>query len=168
MKRPSLRAALLGALLSMMAVQPLAARDNLAVVEGWAAFRDPQAPRCYAISEPVGPARRDAQWKPFASIGYWPRQGVRGQINIRLSRALRPGTEAILAIGGQRFRLVGGGADVWAQDRQDDAAILAAMRSGSRMLVAGASTSGRFVDDYRLRGAATAIDAAALGCARLR
>ena len=153
----------------MAAVQPLGARESLAVVERWGAFRDPETSRCYAISQPVGRARRDAQWEAFAAVGYWPRQGVRGQINIRLSRALKQGSEAVLVIGGQRFRLIGGGADVWAQDRQGDAAILAAMRSGNRMLVAGVSASGaRFVDDYRLRGAATAIDAAALGCARMR
>lgn len=168
MNRPIMGVLFAGAICAA-GIQPLSARDSLGVVERWGAFRDPATPRCYAISEPVTLPRRDAQWKPFASVGYWPRRGVRGQINIRLSRALKPGTDAVLAVDGQRFALVGGGADVWARDRQDDAAILAALRSGSRMLVGGVSEKGnRFADEYQLRGAATAIDAAALGCARLK
>lgn len=169
MNRLTLQTVIIGMALSMTAPGSSLARDSLAVVERWAAFRDPATPRCYAISQPVTLPRWDARWKPFASVGYWPRQGVRGQINIRLSRALRPGSEAVLVIGNQRFPLVGGGADVWARDRQGDAAMLAAMRSGNRMLVGGISEKGnRFVDAYQLRGAATAIDAAALGCARIR
>lgn len=47
-----------------------------------------------------------------------------------------------------------------------DAAIIAAMRSAPSMSVASSTASGRAIaDTYRLRGAATAIDAAALGCA---
>ncbi len=148
---------------------PALARDALGAFDRWGAFRDPQAGRCYAISEPVAPSTRKGAWKPFAAVGFWPRQGVRGQINIRLSRELKPGTRAALLVGEQRFVLAGGGADVWAVDRQGDAAILAALRSGSRMIVGGVSVNGtRFADQYQLRGAATAIDAAALGCARIK
>ena len=43
------------------------------------------------------------------------------------------------------------------------------MRSASSMSVSSVGANGRaFADSYALRGAATAIDAAALGCARLR
>ncbi len=72
-------------------------------------------------------------------------------------------------MGEQRVALKGCGADVWAADRKADAAILAALRSGRLMSVAGrAKAGGTFTDRYDLRGAATAIDAAALGCARVR
>ena len=54
-------------------------------------------------------------------------------------------------------------------DARMDAAIVAAMRSAPSMSVESrAETGGAIADTYRLRGAATAIDAAALGCARLR
>lgn len=148
---------------------PVLARDALGAFERWGAFRDSEAGRCYAISEPVAPSTRKGRWKPFAAVGFWPKQGVRGQINIRLSRELKPGTRAALLVGEQRFALAGGGADVWAVDRQGDAAILAALRSGNRMIVGGVAANGaRFADLYQLRGAATAIDAAALGCARIK
>jgi hypothetical protein len=147
---------------------PAPARDTLGVFERWGAFRDPAQGRCYAIARGsgLGASRR---WQPFAAVGYWPRQGVRGQINIRLSRELAPGAPASLTVGGRSFALTGGAADVWARDRRDDAAIVAAIRGGGALIVQGRSKTGEsFSDRYELRGAATAIDAAAFGCARVK
>ena len=49
------------------------------------------------------------------------------------------------------------------------ATIAASMRAAPSMSVECGTPDGRAIaDTYRLRGAATAIDAAALGCARLR
>lgn len=144
------------------------ARDSLGTFESWAAFRDPGTPRCYAIA---APARTGAsgRWRPFAAIGYWPRAGVRGQVHIRLSREIATRSQIIASVGESRFTLVGGGADAWAADRRADAAIVAAIRSGTSMSIsARARTGAGFADTYRLRGAATAIDAAALGCGRAR
>lgn len=156
---------------AMFASWPVAvpARDVLGVFEHWGAFRDPDRPRCFAIAQPVSQLGTRPSWYAFVAIGYWPRQGVRGQINIRLSHELASGAAATLRIGPSHFALTGGGADVWAKDKRDDAAILAAIRSGRVMSVQGRARDGTsFVDSYALRGAATAIDAAALGCARIR
>ena len=164
--RTFLLLAVAGALLMPLAAQ---ARDVLGVFQRWGAFRDTAQRRCFAIAQPLAGGWEKSPWKPFASIGYWPRAGVRGQVSIRLSHALSDGTKARLAIGDRRFDLLGGGADVWSADQRMDAAIVAAMRSGERMSVSGrAKAGGVFTDRYDLRGAATAIDAAALGCARLK
>ena len=161
------RALFFHALTSVAAMAfPIAAqgKDSLGVFESWGAFRDPATPRCYALAEPARRGRK-ADWKPFASIGTWPRQGVRNQLHIRLSQPRRAGSRVTLSIGDQRLPLVAGNADAWAPDRQADAAIVAAMRSGTSMSVETLGLNGRaFVDVYALRGAATAIDAAALGC----
>lgn len=144
------------------------ARESLGVFESWGAFRDSAVPRCYAISQPARPGT-NGRWKPFASVGTWPRANVRGEVHIRLSREIASGSPLSLVIGESRFAMVGGGADAWAPDRRADAAIVAAMRSATSMsLSARARTGAGFADTYRLRGAATAIDAAALGCGRLR
>lgn len=142
---------------------PAAARDSLGIYEEWGAFRDPEAPRCYAIARPE--RGTSGQWEPFASVGSWPRRNVRGQLHIRLRREMREGTTATLRIGGREFELVGRGPDAWAADSRADAAIIAAMREGSSMRIEATARSGRFRDTYSLRGAASAIDAAALGCA---
>lgn len=143
------------------------ARDSLGIFESWGAFRDPVVPRCYAIAQPARRSGGGANWQPFASIATWPRQNIRGQLHIRLSQSRKPGSAVSLSIGDRRFALVAGNADAWAPDKQTDAAIVAAMRSGTSMSVQTVSATGRaFADTYALRGAATAMDAAALGCSR--
>ncbi len=143
---------------------PAAARDSLGVFETWGAFRDPGVPRCYAI------ARSQRRGGPigYATIGIWPRAKVRGQVHFRLSRAVGPGTRIDLRIGSQAIALVGSGSDAWAPDQRGDAAVIAAMRSAERMTVrvrVPGRQGGSFADNYRLAGAATAMDAALVGCA---
>ncbi len=154
----------LALLCALLLAAPLSARDSLGVFSDWGAFRDPAVPRCYAIAMPAPTkARRDFQ--PFATIGTWPKKRLRGQVHFRLSRELSPRSGTVLAIGGKSFTLSGGGADAWAQDRKMDAAILAAMRSASRMTIRATDSSGRrFSNTYSLSGAATAMDAATLAC----
>jgi hypothetical protein len=148
---------------------PAAARDVLGVFGGWGAFRDPAAGRCYAIARPQVASTTTGRWQPFLAIGSWPKQGVRGQVNLRLSREMARSASAKLTIGEQSFELAGGGADLWAPNRQADAAIIAAIRSGSTLIVNARGVNGGSIrESYALRGAATAIDAAALGCARVR
>jgi len=164
-----MRRALLFLLMTVVSA-PLFAKDSLGVFSGWGAFRDPNVPRCYAIAQPVENDRA-SQYEPFASVGTWPKRSpaIRNQLHIRLSREIASGSEVRLAIGGQRFELAGGGGDAWAQDQRMDAAIVAAMRSAGTMTVSARDTANRlFTDEYDLAGAATAMDAATVGCARLR
>ncbi len=147
---------------------PAFAKDNLGIFDSWGAFRDAATPRCYAIAEPEL-SRGKADYTPYASVGYWPKRGVRGQVHFRLSRDIAEGAKIDLRIRSRHFTLTGGGADAWATGKAMDAAITAAMRSGGDMRILVRGKDGRMVrDDYRLRGAATAMDAAALGCARLK
>ena len=104
---------------------PLAAKDSLGVYSNWAAFRDAETPRCYAIAKPRGSNANSA----FASVATWPRQGIRNQVHFRLSRAVGNGGTVRLRIGTKNFELTARGRDAWAKDRRDDAAIVAALRS---------------------------------------
>lgn len=159
----------LAALLALAAfVPPATARESLGIYGAWGVFRDPLVPRCYAIAM-AEPSRLSREFQPFATIGTWPRRGVRGQVHVRLSRRTAPGARISLAIGRERFVLTGGGGDAWAADRRMDAAIVAAMRSAPMMTVSARDTSGRgFSSTWRLAGAASAMDATAIACARLR
>ncbi|MFC4295705.1 hypothetical protein ACFO0A_11635 [Novosphingobium tardum] len=162
-----LLAALLGA--AALPAGIAAARDSLGIYGRWGAFRDPQVPRCYAIAMAEVPPGRRIDYRPFATVGHWPRRGIRNQVHFRLSRQLVAGSPIRLAIGSQRFDLAGGGGDAWALDARMDAAIVAALRSAETMSIAARSVrGGSFRDNYTLAGAATAIDAAAVGCARTR
>ena len=140
----------------------LLARDVLGTYAGWGAFRDASPRRCYAIAKPVD---RSARAQPFASIATWPGERIRNQLHIRLSRPRAANARVTLAIGERRFELKAGPADAWAPDARTDAAIVAAIRSGRSMSVETVAENGApFADTYALPGAASAIDAAVLGC----
>jgi hypothetical protein len=149
----------------LIAAAPAIAQPRaLGVFGGWGAFRDDA--RCYAIAQPEQPPEAQGA-QAFASIGIWPGRGRAGQLHIRLSREQRPGSAVLLRIDGRAFQLAGGGREAWAADAGADAEIQAAMRTGLALVVETRSADGLIVrDQYRLRGAATAIDAAALACAR--
>ena len=149
-----------------MAIPAAAQQQALGIFGTWGAFRDGE--RCYAIAQPHrGPPPEG--WQAFAAVGHWPGRRIGGQVHVRLSRDKRPGSAVLLRIDGRSFQLRGGGRDAWAPDSRADEEILSAMRTGIDMFVETRSIRGQFIrDQYRLRGAATAMDAAALACARRR
>jgi len=145
---------------------PAQARDSLGLYGTWGAFRDPLTPRCYAIAM-AEPSAKQRDYQAYASVGTWPRRAVRNQIHFRLSRRVAPNRSIVLTIGVQRFTLVGGGGDAWAANSGDNAAIVAALRSASDMRVSARDVRGRsFSNFWKLAGAASAMDAASIGCAR--
>ena len=155
--------AALTTLAAALPATPALARDSLGVFGDWGAFRDPETPRCYAIAEPESATIAGG----YATIGFWPADRVRSQIFLRFPRPLDTRRAPALTIGSQRFLLSPRGAGAWARDARMDAAIVAAMRSSTAMSVTAiGQRGGTMTASWRLRGAATAIDAAALGCAR--
>jgi hypothetical protein len=145
----------------LLATAPAAAQNPLGIFFRWGAFEQTEPRRCYAIAAPNAPYEG-----PYASVGLWPERRVGPQLYLRLSRPRRPGSAIILRIGGKPFQLVGRGANAWAPNPRADAAIVSAIRTGVTMTVESRSHSGgRFRDRYALRGAASAIDAAAFACA---
>lgn len=151
-------------LLALALAGPVEARESLGVYDRWGAFRDASPRRCYAIAAPARGSGDGA--RPFVSIGTWPDQGLRGQLHVRLSRERDPRVGVTLSVGDRRFNLIAGNTDAWAPDARTDAAIVTAIRSGRSMSIETLGRRGAFADVYTLRGAATAIDAAALGCVR--
>lgn len=152
------RLAALPLALLALAATPLAARDSLGVYDSWAAFRDAKPARCYAIARPQGSAAQPA----YATVSNWPERKVRGAVHFVLSREVAEKSAVRLSLGSKRFTLVAKGRNAWAADPQGDAAIIAAMRSATSMSVSGPG----FTDRYTLAGAATAINAAIVGCAK--
>jgi hypothetical protein len=160
MKRLALAAAL------VLAAPAASARDSLGIWNTWGAFSDAGVPRCYAIAMADKVEGRVNEFQPYFTVGNWPRRGARGEIHVRLSRKIGPGSTVTLTVGGQRFQLVAGAADAWAADRRMDAAVVAAMRSATTMSVTARGPGRNFTDTYTLAGAASAMDAAMLGCAQ--
>ena len=143
-----------------LALAATSSREALGQFGRWGAFREKGA--CFALAEPV--ARRDDPLRPYAAIATWPGR-ARAQLHLRLSAEVRGGTVPTLTIGGAPFTLVAQGRDAWSRDVREDRRIVAAVRRSRLMRVAGRDSRNRsFADDYPLRGAPSAIDAAAVAC----
>lgn len=145
------------ALLLCVIAAPLVAKERLGAYQSWAAFKDAEVPRCYAIGAPDQSSGSGG----YVSVGFWPKRGLSHQLYVRLSRTRNDNAGITLSVGGRRFQLAPDGNGGRAKDRSMDLAIIAAMRSSQSMSV----QSSGVIDAYALRGAASAIDAAALGCA---
>ena len=157
----------LGGVIGALLISPISARDDLGIFSDWAAFRDVDTPRCYAIAKPAA-SRLQRDYEPYATVATWPTKNIRGQVHFRLSRAMSARTTIALQVGQKNFLLTGGGGDAWARDRTMDAAIIAAMRSTKQMVIKARDANGRgFSNTYQLGGAAKAMDAATKACASL-
>jgi hypothetical protein len=137
------------------------------VWQRWAALRETPGPRCFAVAQPL---RRDGgtdRRGGYALVAA--RQGTARapSVRFRLSRPRGAGAPLTLVIGDRRFALIGDAAGARATDAGTDRAIVGAMRGAGAMTLATLDVAGRaLADTYPLAGAATAIDAAQLGCAR--
>ena len=135
----------------------------------WAAIDRGGGRSCAAVarSELVAPKGRE---QARASISFdRPRsRGRLGELHLRLSRPARPGSTALLLIGGRPFQLLTRGPDAWSRGPAQERAIIAAIRGAGDMRVRFRAASGGFTDRYLLGGAPTAIDAAAAACSRDR
>jgi hypothetical protein len=139
-----------------------AERSAIGVYAAWGAFRE--GARCYAIAAPVA-AGAQSRWRPFASVATRFGRDRRAALFVRLSGTRDLAAPVTLAIGDRRFALSGDDTAVWAPDAATDRAIVAAMRGARSMSVSAVTPAGRpFADSYALGGAATAVDAATLGC----
>lgn len=144
--------------------QRASARDLLGVFGSWAAFRDSAVPRCYAIAKPERTLPGTTAW---ADVGTWPAKNLRGVVHIHLPRPLAANATVTLTIAGQHLHLAADAAEAWATDRRMDAAIVAAMRSAPGFTVTARLANGRLVVlVFPLAGAASAMDAALVACAR--
>jgi hypothetical protein len=149
-------------LAAVLTATPVFAKERLGAWQSWAAFRDAETPRCYAIGAPA----ESSGERGYVSVGFWPKRGLGHQIYVHLSRARSENSGITLSAGGRRFRLIAKGDYGWAKDRQTDMAIIAAIRSSQSLSITSIARDGRsIVDAYATRGAASAIDAAALECA---
>lgn len=148
------------------AAQAAGTLESLGVFSDWAAFRDSSAGVCHAKTA-TDSWRGTATVRPYLAVTYAPKQGVRGQLYARLSRAKREEASVTLTVGSSIFPLTGSANHAWGKDGADDAKILSALRTGTTATVSSMGSDGVPIrETYQLGGAATAIDAAALGCVR--
>lgn len=158
----------ISALILILSPAMAQAKDLVSIFSGWAVFSqsDGGGKHCYAISQPAEVVGRDSlKGNSSFIIGFWPQRKQSYQIYVRFSRERSSNSVVTLSAGGRRFRLNGNRIEAWSKDARMDMAIIAALRSSASMSIESIGRDGRaIVDAYKLRGAATAIDSAALAC----
>lgn len=155
-------------LLALLLLTPAPAGAQVLASGGfWAAMERPGG-SCEAVSRSELLAPRGEEQARVAIA--FDRSGRRhGQLHARLSRPARGGAHAMLTVGTDQFLLITRGADAWSRGPAQEQAILASLRRAPRMRIQWQGAGGRrYTDYYLLAGAATAIDAAAIGCAPAR
>jgi invasion protein IalB len=127
----------------------------------WQAFtyKAPDSKVCFAFSEPKkSQSTREAKRDPIRFIvTNYPGRKVKGQISTIIGYPFKKGSTVKLSIDDKEFTLYPVGDMAWAE--KDDADIVAAMKDGTSLTVAGTSWKGtQTTDSYSLAGISAAID----------
>ena len=149
--------------------QPTAGATLLGTFENWEAYKGTDGGRgsvCYAVSQPQtkdpATAKRDAIYFLITS---WPGQKVNNEPSIIIGYAFKPGTEATVQVGSDKFQFFTKDDGAWLASREDEQKLITAMRAAAEVTVKGMSKRGTLTTDtYSLKGLSGALDKAAEGC----
>lgn len=124
------------------------------------------AKTCFAAAQPKDmepkTARRDAV---YFYISAWPKDGVKTEVSVKLGYPARKGSEVVVQIGTDAFRLFVADDKAFAGDPTAELKLIEAMKKGSRMTVKGTSERGTATSDsYSLNGLSQALTAMVAAC----
>jgi hypothetical protein len=130
--------------------------------EGWSAYLHEVAGKrtCFAAAQPKSSepatAKRDAIYFYVTS---WPRDGITGEVSVKVGYPLKKGSTVTVAIGADAFKLVVKDDRAFVSDSGEEKRLVGAMRKGGTMTVSGVSERGtQTKDTYPLAGVVEALD----------
>lgn len=158
-----------GAAAATIAVSAFAADPKrIGEYKDWSAHivREKSAPVCYIHSEPqksIGKyKKRD---RTFVQVAHRPADKVKGEVSVTAGYTYRSKSDVEVEVDGKKFSLFTQADGAWLRDSKADAALVRAMKKGSRMIVRGRSTRGtRTVDTYSLSGFSAAYNSIGKAC----
>jgi hypothetical protein len=123
---------------------------------------------CYALAKPSSSATEPAN-RPrdpaYTFVSTRPSENVRNEISIIVGYPFKPGSEATVDIGSNKYAMYTQGDGAWIKNAAEEARMVDAMRRGSDMIVAGESGRGtKSTDRYALKGLSQALDRVAQEC----
>ncbi len=147
--------------------------NQVAATTDWSVFEETDPTECFAVSAPKEQANtRDGQpvevsrGETLLFVFYRPAEGVDGQVTFTGGYPFAEGSEVSLDIGGTQYTLFTEGEWAWPATPEDDARIVAAMRSGSSAILTGVSGRGTQTQDtFSLLGFTATVDEARTRCA---
>jgi hypothetical protein len=127
----------------------------------WAAYAagSGKAKTCYALGQPQDRKPELKRDPAFLFVSTRPGENVRNEVSIVMGFDVKPDAAATAQVGSANFKLVAKGANLWIENLADNEKLVAAMRSGSRLIVKAPSKRGNSTtDSYSLSGLAQALD----------
>jgi hypothetical protein len=123
---------------------------------------------CYALAKPTSQATQPAN-KPrdpaYIFVSTRPAENVRNEISIVIGYPFKPGSEAAVDIGSNKYAMYTQADGAWIKNAAEEARMVDAMRKGADMIVAGESGKGtKSTDRYTLKGLGQALDRVAQEC----
>ncbi|MSO71515.1 MAG: hypothetical protein EXQ88_05845 [Alphaproteobacteria bacterium] len=159
----------LALVLACASVSAAAAEEekSLGTFEAWSAKTTGtgKAFTCYMVSLPEKAELVDRRDDIYLLVHHKPEEKEENVVQVDVGYAFKPGTDAILTIDGKSWKLFTKEGTAWAATSEDDKAIVAAMRKGSKLTVKGTSSRGNTTtDQYSLMGVSRASEAIAKAC----
>lgn len=146
---------------------PVSAKQ-IGAFKDWSAHAEGKgkARTCWIYSEPVkDEGKYKRRGRIYLLVTHRPGEKTFNQVQFTAGYTYKKGSAVQVAVGKKKFELFTNGDTAWARSTKDDAALVAAMRSGARMVVNGQSSRGtRTKDTYSLSGISAAHKAIGKAC----
>ena len=141
---------------------------GLGTFEKWSAHQltEKKSKICFVHGEPTKKVGKyKARGAVFVQISHRPRAKVVNEVGFTAGYAYKKDSDAIVEIDGKKFKLFTHKDGAWATDSKADAALVAAMKKGTRMVIRGMSARDtKTVDTYSLIGFTAAHKAIGKAC----
>lgn len=152
---------------ALLAASTVAAKQ-IGSFKDWSAHANGKgkARTCWIYSEPVkDEGKYKRRGRIYALVTHMPGDKVTNQVQFTAGYNFKKGSPVRVAIGKRTFQLFTNADTAWARNKKDDAALVRAMRAGSRMIVTGTSSRGtKTKDTYSLSGISAAHKAIGKAC----
>ena len=127
---------------------------------------------CWGVSKPKetvntrdGKVVQATRSEILLFVTFRPTTGAAGEVSFTGGYPFAPGSTVGVDIGGKTFDLVSDGEWAWPSSKEDDAAILAALKAGSSAIVTARSSRGTNTkDSFSLNGFTAAMTEAEARC----
>ena len=161
------------ATLILLAAVPLvfsapAAAEKLGTFGAWSAhlLNEKSGRICYLYGEPKSSrGKYTSRGETYIQVTHRPAAKAKNEVGVTAGYTYRKDSEVEVRIDDGRFVLFTDGDTAWAREKNDDNALVAAMRAGRTMVVRGTSSRATLtIDTYSLTGFTAAHAAIGKAC----
>jgi hypothetical protein len=125
---------------------------------------------CFALAKPAS-SKTNPPNRPrdpaYAFVSTRPAEKVVNEVSVMIGYKLKPGSEAMLEVGGASYAMYTQGDGLWIKNAAEEARMVDAMRKSSDVLIKGVSAKGtETTDTFSMKGLSQALDRLAQDCKR--